>query len=98
MTIWYKQGVCGDLSNEAQKGLGKVELLAGSKNEDVFVTSKREGNHSGGSLHYIGDAFDTRKFKNVQLSELKLMLGQNFDIVSESTHLHFEYDPKGGSR
>ena len=71
MTVWIKQGVCGDLSQQAQKGLGKVALLYHRNNiQDLYVTSIREGNHSFGSLHYRGDAFDIRK-GNMNIEAIK---------------------------
>ncbi len=98
MTVWFKQGVQGDLNNKAQKALGKVAKVYRKHKEDLFVTSIREGNHGKGSLHYIGDAFDIRKPKKVwiinEIALIKEALGVHFDVVEEATHIHIEYDPK----
>jgi len=93
--IWYKQGVVGDLDTVTQKGLGRVAGLFESKGRDLYVTSKREGNHGLGSLHYIGKAFDIRGAENVSKNEICEVLGPGFDVVVESNHIHIEHDPKG---
>ena len=93
--IWYKQGVVGDLDIPTQKGLGRVAGLFESKGRDLYVTSKREGNHGLGSLHYIGKAFDIRGAENVSKNEICDVLGPGFDVVVESNHIHIEHDPKG---
>jgi len=49
MTVWYKQGVLGDLQPVARKGLGRLAELLESYDRDIFVTSLRDGNHSAGS-------------------------------------------------
>lgn len=95
MTVWYKQGVYGDLKTPAQKALGRVGSLAFAAGEDIFVTSIRDGNHWFGSLHYIGQAFDVRPLYNVTLQQIKEKLGTDFDVVNEGNHWHIEYDPKG---
>ncbi|MBU2249553.1 MAG: hypothetical protein KKD77_22590 [Gammaproteobacteria bacterium] len=94
MTVWIKQGVLGELQPIARKGLGRLALLADSKNEDLFITSLREGNHSAGSLHYEGWAFDLHKLKLTTITECRSALGPGWDIVNEYDHWHFEYDPR----
>jgi len=93
MTVWIKQGVIGDLQTVTQKGLGRVAKLYSSHGEDLFVTSLREGNHSKGSLHYIGLAFDIRP-GNVSTDLIRIALGSHWDVVNEGNHIHCEYDPK----
>lgn len=99
--IWYKQGVVGDLSNVCQKALGRVAWLYKEVyNQDLFVTSKRDGNHSDGSLHYNGNAVDFRY--PVQIGsdfsllkeKIKSHVGAGFDVIFEQDHVHLEYDPK----
>jgi len=94
MTVWYKQGVVGDLRQSARKGLGKVARLLEKRGEDLFVTSLRDGNHSPGSLHYDGLAFDIRYPHTATVQQLKDELGPEWDIVPEANHIHCEYDPK----
>jgi len=89
MTIWYKQGVCGDLQIVAQKGLGRID---NAYKKDLFVTSLRDGNHMPGSLHYIGLAFDIRP--TMEKRDIKRILGPKWDVVDEGNHIHCEYDPK----
>lgn len=76
--------------------------------EGVTITSVVDGVHSKKSLHYAGNskvndlanAIDcrTRYFnddvKLKVLYDLKLNLTDEFDVVSEDTHIHVEFDPK----
>ena len=97
MTVWYKQGVCGDLQGVAQKALGRVAKVLKSIHEDTFVTSKRDGNHSPGSFHYLGLAFDFRyplMWNKGLKARLIKAIGKGFDIVFHETHIHVEWDPK----
>lgn len=67
--------------------------------KELVVTSISDGTHSVNSFHYKGRAFDcrTRYFtKDEQkdvVSDLKSALGDDFDVVLESDHIHVEYDP-----
>ena len=94
MTVWYKQGVVGDLQPVARKGLGRVARLFETGGDDLFITSIRDGNHMAGSLHYDGLAFDIRDNPKYPLLEVRQTLGSGWDLVPESDHLHCEYDPK----
>lgn len=65
----------------------------------AIVTSARDGEHSANSLHYKGKAIDLRT-KDLQrgvaslyAAELQRILGSDYDVVLESTHIHVEYDP-----
>ena len=73
---------------------------------DLVVTSVVDGKHREGSLHYQGLAFDVRTWttnrSGVQMSSedktklaslIALELGDDWDVVIESTHIHCEYDP-----
>jgi hypothetical protein len=66
----------------------------------TMITSALDGTHSKGSLHYKGLATDYRIWNvpEARRSELRSQvaetLGDDFDVVLESTHLHVEYDPK----
>ena len=93
MSVWYKQGVIGDLQPVARKGLGRVAGLYSSMGLELHVTSLRDGNHKAGSLHYDGLAFDIRP-GSLSIHEIKEVLGPSWDVVKESTHIHCEYDPK----
>ena len=72
-------------------------------NYEAVVTSTYEGSHSPGSLHYCHQAIDIRKpayIANIPLpvvdfvAQLAQILGEDFDVVLESDHIHIEYDPK----
>ena len=70
------------------------------------ITSICDGNHMAGSKHYEGKAFDFRTWidnAGNQLPQLDKQhlkkalqdeLGDDYDVVIESTHIHVEYDPK----
>lgn len=72
---------------------------------EATVTSLHDSEHSANSLHYgrPGDircrAVDLR-INDVPaataerlVENLKLMLGDAFDVILESDHIHIEYDP-----
>lgn len=63
------------------------------------LTSGSEGKHSAGSLHYAGLAIDLRPPETNRdkiLVNLRLRLGDEFDVVDEGNHFHIEYQPKVG--
>ncbi len=73
--------------------------------KECVVTAGNEGNpldrvHSIGSLHYYGRAVDLRtryfdKFTQKKVkAKLQDLLGSDYDVVIERTHMHVEYDPK----
>jgi hypothetical protein len=92
-TVLFKQGVCGELRPEAQKGFGRVARLFLENDLDFIVTSIREGNHMPGSLHYVGMAFDFRKgiFKK---ADIMSVLNADWDVVEHETSFHCELDRK----
>ena len=66
----------------------------------LVLTSVTDGKHSATSLHYSGCAFDCRvrslepsQRANI-VSDLKISMPNDFDIVLESTHVHIEYQPR----
>ena len=67
---------------------------------DCVITSVTDGTHSRGSLHYQGSAIDTRVNGiptgkvNLITKKCKVIMGDDFDIVLEKDHIHFEYQPK----
>ena len=61
-----------------------------------IITSMRDREHSPGSKHYVGQAFDMRK-KHMNrsqvtslLAQLEMKIGDLYDIVEETTHIHIE--------
>lgn len=96
MSVWFKQGVYGDLTTICQKAFGLLANFYNSQGLDFLCTSKRDGNHSAGSLHYTGNAFDFKR-QGMDKHFIKRILGDSFDIVEYSDKrdiFHVEYDPK----
>ncbi len=74
---------------------------------EYTCTSLLDGQHSPGSLHYAGLAFDSRTWEDDQgtqmgyakkqelADQLKNALGSDWDVVVEATHIHTELDVKG---
>lgn len=73
---------------------------------DPVITSLRDSEHGSHSLHYGGPLGDIRvqacdiRTRNltaaeqrVAITQLRRYLGEAYDIVDESNHLHVEYDP-----
>ena len=83
----------GTLQPVARKGLGRVARFYEEHGEDLYVTSFCEGTHSAGSLHYAGMAFDFRKGECFSIQAIRLVLGNNWDVIDEGNHIHAEYDP-----
>lgn len=67
--------------------------------DGVIVTSGLDGVHSAGSLHYYGLALDfgihpfTSPIVDRIVVDLRLALGNSYDVVLEKDHIHVEYDP-----
>lgn len=97
MAIWLKIDVCGDLQPVVAKARGKVAKLYQDHGEDLYITSKRDGIHGLGSLHYEGLAFDFRcpvRPIDGLVEKIKAAVGAGFDVIAEGDHLHLEWDPK----
>jgi hypothetical protein len=68
---------------------------------DCVITSGIEGEHSFGSLHYVGLALDFRgnhvpaATRTLIIKDLKKALGADYDVVSSvAGAIHVEYQPK----
>ena len=81
---------------------GVVAQLSAEWGINTVVTSVSDGVHSANSKHYCDpcQATDFRTWylpseqeKRRFARELQRLLGKDFDVVLESTHLHVEYDP-----
>jgi len=92
MSTWYKEGCCGELQPEAAEGLRMVCKLFAKFNQDVFITSIRDGSHSPSSFHPSGRAWDMRTNGTVTSQMIQDYLGDTFDVVDEGNHYHIEYD------
>jgi hypothetical protein len=67
---------------------------------EAVVTSLMDGNHMETSKHYTGEAVDlrTRHLKPGDTEKVAVkmsaILGADYDVVIEKTHVHVEYDPR----
>lgn len=87
------------LKKEMRPVLHNAEKIWKNHGQELVVTCARNGMHSAGSLHYFGLAIDLRTnyFKNLAETkqvayELSNVLGSNYDVIIEDTHIHVEYD------
>ena len=80
--------------------LQEIEPFFGPRSKELVVTSVLDGAHRVGSLHYTGNAADirTRSLAPEDRRELESfareVLGDAYDVVLESDHLHIEFQPK----
>ena len=89
---------------EAMLQVSALYEKLGITGDRATVTSLLDGTHSSGSLHYEGRAFDSRTWnkdmsgqmteqeKNVLANLIRGLLGSDFDVVVEKTHIHVELD------
>lgn len=67
---------------------------------DAVVTSVIDGVHGRGSLHYVGHAVDLRTrtipaaVRDLVVEQIRLRLGDEYDVIAEADHLHIEWQPK----
>lgn len=66
---------------------------------DLVITSANDGKHGDKTLHHKGLALDLRTWnlngrETEVCAELKKALGDAYDVVLESDHIHCEYDPE----
>ena len=97
--VKFKRGVEWD-----KEGILKIimvgEMVYSTFGKDLVVTSLMEGNHKPNSKHYVGQAADFRThfFKLEELpyvvEDLRELLGEDYDVILETTHIHVEYDPE----
>ncbi len=109
MSLKFKEGVqAGPLHPAIDHAFNIIDIIWDKHFHGVvpIITSLREGTHSVGSLHFGGPLGDTRcracdirsrnitkHEKTVAITQLRLYLGQAYDIVDEYSHIHVEYDP-----
>jgi len=85
------------LRPEIRKKLSEIARIVWNiSKEELVITSTYEGNHSEGSLHYANQAIDIRNSKKPGelRQEIAKRLGNDYDILLETSHIHIEYDPK----
>jgi hypothetical protein len=67
---------------------------------DLTITACVDRKHATGSLHYAGAAIDIRTRDlppaDVQkvLAQIKACVGDDFDVLLETDHIHIEFQPK----
>ena len=107
--IKFKEGVrVGGIQAVTITALGLIDDYWGDVfDKDLMITSVTDGKHMEGSLHYKGLAADIRTWRNtsgLQMTkgqkaeiayDLRSILGDDWDVVVESSHIHIEYDKKG---
>lgn len=100
MATILKTGVrAAGLRPEILLAIQVAEGVWKSQGSDLVVTSLTEGRHSRTSLHYSGAACDFRIWSidaEKARDELAKALGDDYDVVLESSHIHCEFQPKSG--
>lgn len=102
LKLQMKTGVSiAGLSPQVDKILAAANIACRFFNVELVITSANDGKHMNGSKHYTGEALDlrTRDLHNYdhKVTFTKMIadeLGNGFDCVLESDHLHVEYDPE----
>lgn len=90
------------LTSQMVLAVTAVHSVYDSLGYDCVLTSGDDGLHGEKSLHYAGNACDFRtrcipKEEHEHLTELiRDVLSVDFDVVLEETHIHVEYQPRGG--
>ena len=96
INVWFQIGVTWNLQPVAAEGFRQVVKNA---EEDVYVTSGREGDHHPASLHYLGLAWDQRAGSYEDKEDMLDVLpggDKNWDVIyyPKWNGFHIEYDPK----
>jgi len=84
------------LNREIRRSLPVVAKILRAHDFELVITETFAGVHGEGSLHYSNDAYDMRnpsRDLDEIVIEIEGELGDDFDVVSERTHIHIEYDP-----
>ena len=64
------------------------------------LTEATGGKHGIASLHYVGFAVDIRtrdipeELKKPLAQQIRIALGEQYDVVLEKDHIHIEFQPK----
>lgn len=93
-----KKGVELDgISTNITKIFHIIEFFLKSHGQELVITSGLEGEHKKDSKHYTGEAIDVRTWDLVNKQDcctrIREALGDEYDVVLESSHIHIEYDP-----
>lgn len=100
--LYLKDGVeISGLHPGMIRALPIICRVLGSYKSPAVCTSGTDGDHMDGSLHYEHKALDWRIWYIERwlmqgvITDLKAELGEDYDVVLESTHIHIEYDKRG---
>lgn len=100
MAISLKEGIrVTGLRPEILLAIQIADGVWAEQGSDLVVTSCTEGHHKRTSLHYSGAAIDLRIWHvdaQQAANELAERLGDEYDVVLESDHIHCEFQPKSG--
>lgn len=90
---------------ELRPALIVCERVMKAHGVDLVITSGLDGEHSAGSYHYYGLAFDVRtKHLSSQAeidqvaAEIRAALDPPFELRVEPDHIHVEYDWESAKR
>jgi len=88
------------LKPEVSIGLQVAEGVYAAHGWTLRLTCGTEGKHQRASLHYAGQAVDLGLPPSgtdlpAFIVELRLALGEEFDVLLEADHIHLEWQPKG---
>lgn len=80
-------------------GLSIAQEVYRQHNVEFVITSVMEGTHKRASIHYAGGGADLRRppLDNIAddiINDIKLALGEDFDVILEGDHIHMEFQPK----
>ena len=96
--LQFKEGVELTITKAINEILYGVETVYRGFDVPCVVTSGTDGVHGKESKHYTGEALDFRirdlkpEHRDTLVQSCQKILGQGFDIILESTHLHVEKD------
>ena len=97
-TLSIKRGVrCFGVRPEIVLALQIAQHIYEAFDSNLVVTSLVEGEHTRASLHYTGCAVDLRlpnERPQEVVATLQSALGDDFDVILESDHVHVEFQPK----
>lgn len=91
-----KIGVNFDPHEDLLEALDITQIECNNLGVIFIITSMRDREHSSGSKHYVGKAFDMR-IKHMEENErtilftlLKERLERKYDVLRYDTHIHIE--------
>jgi len=85
------------LRKEIRLALWAAEYCYEKAGEVIVLFHTYDGKHMAGSLHFKHRAVDVSKpkeFPDEIVSDLRLFLGPEYDVLAYPDHLHIEWDPK----